>query len=207
MNASFNTPGKPASIFVKSHPLTMISGQRHDSDSIEHCRNSIHARMPACAQRALSAFMCDVFADDELVQAYVAPVRFPTGKITVMPLDLCERVAARAGQYPGLLHRHERELASVAAFVQSCGYYWCAHDQASGSPTALFAVTSRVHRARIAAACRVFLEEPLRQLRLNCPELGCTLAQVLGMDDDSPYDPHQVARIQAALGGASMRMS
>lgn len=207
MNTSFNTHGKHASDAVNSHLLAMKSARRQVGNPIEQCRDSIHARMPECAHSALSTFMRNIFADDELVQAYVTPVRVLSGQVPAIPLDVCERAVARARNYPGLLHRHERDLACVAAFVQSCGYYWCACSQAAVSPEALLEGTSRVHRARIVAARRAFLEAPLRQLRLSCPELGGTLAQVLGMDDDSPSDPHQVARIQAALGSVSMQMT
>ena len=104
------------------------------------------------------------------------------------------------------MHRHERELAAVAAFVQSCGYYWCARQQALGGHLVPVAVSPRTYRSRIAVAQRELLQEPLRQLRRSHPELGSTLAQVLGMNCDGDVDPQQVARIQAALGTAQMQV-
>ena len=150
----------------------------------------------------------DLFADDDLVKAYFLHVGATSaaGHAPTMPLDLSERAAERAGTYWGLLHRHEREVAAVAAFVQSCGYYWCARQQALGGHLVPVAVSPRTYRSRIAVAQRELLQEPLRQLRRSHPELGSTLAQVLGMDCDGDVDPQQVARIQAALGTAQMQV-
>lgn len=175
-------------------------------DAVTQYREEIHARMPHAAQGVLNAFMRDLFSDDDLVCAYLYPVATPAGKPAIMPLDLCERAANQASRYPGLLHHHERELAAVAAFVQSCGYYWCVHQQATAQHSAQGIHTMRSCRSRIAAAHKAFLEEPLRQLRRSHADLGSTLAQVLGIDQDDAADPQQVARIQAALGSASMQM-
>lgn len=191
---------------IVAHTL-MLQRMSHQSfDAVTQYREEIHARMPHAAQGVLNAFMRDLFSDDDLVRAYLHPVATPAGKPAIMPLDLCERAANQARRYPGLLHRHERELAAVAAFVQSCGYYWCAYQQALGRPVFQNAETMRSYRSRIASAHKAFLEEPLRQLRRCHADLGCTLAQVLGMDQDDAADPQQVARIQAALGSAIMQM-
>lgn len=106
--------------------------QQHDCDVITQYRDEIYARMPDAAQGALNAFIRNLFGDDGLVRAYLHPVATPAGEPATMPLDLCERAANQASRYPRLLHRHERELAAVAAFVQSCGYYWCAYQQVLG---------------------------------------------------------------------------
>jgi len=191
---------------IVAHTL-MLQRMSHQSfDAVTQYREEIHARMPHAAQGVLNAFMRDLFSDDDLVRAYLHPVATPAGKPAIMPLDLCERAANQARRYPGLLHRHERELAAVAAFVQSCGYHWCAYQQALGRPVFQNAETMRSYRSRIASAHKAFLEEPLRQLRRCHADLGCTLAQVLGMDQDDAADPQQVARIQAALGSAIMQM-
>jgi hypothetical protein len=180
--------------------------QQHACDVITQYRDEIYARMPHAAQGALNEFIRNLFGDDDLVRAYLHPVATPAGQPATMPLDLCERAANQARRYPGLLHRHERELAAVAAFVQSCGYHWCAYQQALGRPVFQNAETMRSYRSRIASAHKAFLEEPLRQLRRCHADLGCTLAQVLGMDQDHAADPQQVARIQAALGSVMMQM-
>ena len=188
------------------HTLMSQRVQQHACDVITQYREEIHARMPHAAQGVLNAFIRNLFSDDDLVHAYLHPVTTPVGQPATMPLDLCERAANQARRYPGLLHRHERELAAVAAFVQSCGYYWCAYQQALGRPALQNAETMRSYRSRIASAHKAFLEEPLRQLRRCHADLGSTLAQVLGMDQDDAADPQQVARIQAALGSVMMQM-
>ena len=180
--------------------------QQHDCDVITQYRDEIYARMPDAARGALNAFIRNLFGDDGLVRAYLHPVATPAGEPATMPLDLCERAANQASRYPRLLHRHERELAAVAAFVQSCGYYWCAYQQVLGRPAAQNAETMRFYRSRIASAHKALLEEPLRQLRRCNADLGYTLAQVLGMEHDDTADPQQVARIQAALGSVMMQM-
>lgn len=183
--------------------------QLHPSATeIDRCRYDIHTRMPTTAIGALNQFLCNLFADDDLVRAYLLNViaMSPAGLPPLMPLDLCESAADRAGAYTGLLHRHERDLAAVAAFVQSCGFYWCARQQALGGHPVQFAVSPRTYRSRINVAQRGLLQEPLRQLRRSHLELGSTLAQVLGMDHDSEVDPQQIARIQAALGTAQMQV-
>ena len=185
------------------------ASQLHPSPGeIARCREAIHSRMPQTVIGALHQFLCNLFADDDLVGAYLLHVGAMSraGHPPAMPLDLCERAAARAGAWTGLLHRHERELAAIAAFVQPCGYYWCARQQALGDHRAQVAVSPRTYRSRIRVAQRGLLEEPIRQLRRSHLELGSTLAQVLGMDLDSEVDPQLVARIQAALGAAQMQV-
>ncbi|MBO0944255.1 hypothetical protein [Acidovorax temperans] len=216
MNANtslLSTASQPAVLAVSvAHTRPSVrytSSQLHPSATeIDRCRHDIHARMPQVAIGALHQFLYDLFAEDDLVKAYFLHVGAATeaGHAPTMPLDLSERAADRAGQYGGLMHRHERELAAVAAFVQSCCYYWCARQQALGGHLVPVAVSPRTYRSRIAVAQRELLQEPLRQLRRSHPELGSTLAQVLGMDCDGDVDPQQVARIQAALGTAQMQV-
>ena len=195
---------------VFTHPSARYTAsQLHPSaGEIERCRYDIHTRMPQTAISALNQFLCDLFADDDLVRAYFLQVgsTSPAGLAPTMPLDQCERAADRAGSYSGLQHRHERELAAVAAFVQSCSFYWCARQQALSAQPGPVAVSLRTYRSRITAAQRDLMQEPLRRLRRSHPELGSTLAQVLGMDFDGDVDPRQVARIQAALGSAQMQV-
>lgn len=183
--------------------------QLHPSATeIDRCRYDIHTRMPQTAIGALNQFLYDLFADDDLVKGYFLHIGTlpPAGLAPTMPLDLSERAADRAATHAGLVHHHERQLAAVAAFVQSCGLYWCARQQALSGHLVLVAVSARIYRSRIAVAQRELLQEPLRQLRRSHSELGSTLAQVLGMDCDGDVDPQQVARIQAALGTAQMQV-
>ena len=195
---------------VPTHPSARYTArQLHPSAiEIERCRTDIYTRMPQTAISALNQFLCDLFADDDLVRAYFLRVgsMSPAGLAPTMPLDLCERAADRAGTYSGLLHHHERELAVVAGFVQSCGFYWCARQQALSAQPGSVAVSLRTYRSCITAAQRDLMQEPLRRLRRSHPELGSTLAQVLGMDFDGDVDPRQVVRIQAALGSAQMQV-
>lgn len=187
-------------------PRYTLSQLHPSADLIADCRAEIYARMPQSAHGALNAFVQNVFADDELVRAYLLPANTPLGQPPTMPLDLCERAATRARQCMGFLHLHERELAAVAAFVQPCGYYWCAREQAVGLSLVQVSASHRTYRARITTACRELLMEPLRQLRSTQPELGHTLAHVLDMDLVSEIDTQQVARIQAVLGLVLMQL-
>ena len=198
----------PSAVATRPSVRYTLSQLHPSATEIDRCRHDIHARMPQVAIGALHQFLYDLFAEDDLVKAYFLHVGAATeaGHAPTMPLDLSERAADRAGQYGGLMHRHERELAAVAAFVQSCCYYWCARQQALGGHLVPVAVSPRTYRSRIAVAQRELLQEPLRQLRRSHPELGSTLAQVLGMDCDGNVDPQQVARIQAALGTAQMQV-
>ena len=216
MNANtslLSTASQPAILAGTTAPtrpsVRYTLSQLHPSEAdIDRRRLDIHMRMPQVAIGALQQFLHDLFAEDDLVKAYFLHVGAATeaGHAPTMPLDLSERAADRAGQYGGLMHRHERELAAVAAFVQSCCYYWCARQQALGGHLVPVAVSPRTYRSRIAVAQRELLQEPLRQLRRSHPELGSTLAQVLGMNCDGDVDPQQVARIQAALGTAQMQV-
>ena len=216
MNANtslLSTASQPAVLAVSvAHTRPSVrytSSQLHPSATeIDRCRHDIHARMPQVAIGALHQFLYDLFAEDDLVKAYFLHVGAATeaGHAPTMPLDLSERAADRAGQYGGLMHRHERELAAVAAFVQSCCYYWCARQQALGGHLVPVAVSPRTYRSRIAVAQRELLQEPRRQLRRSHPELGSTVAQLLGMNCDGDVDPQQAARIQAAMGTAQMQV-
>ncbi len=214
MNANtslLSTASQPAILAGTTAPtrpsVRYTLSQLHPSEAdIDRRRLDIHMRMPQVAIGALQQFLHDLFAEDDLVKAYFLHVGAVPGNVPTMPLDLSARAAERAGTYWGLLHRHERELAAVAAFVQSCGYYWCARQQALGGHLVPVAASPRTYRSRIAVAQRELLQEPLRQLRRSHPELGSTLAQVLGMDCDGDVDPQQVARIQAALGTAQMQV-
>lgn len=190
-------------------PARYTPRQLYPSETdIAACRISILERMPHSDQEVLNAFVHDVFSDDDLVQAYLLPTgaAHSSGTRPVMPLDQCERAATRAGGYGRLLHRLEREVAAVAAFVQLCGYYWCARQQALGLSPGRVTESYRSSQARISAASRNFLELPLRQLCRVQPDLGQTLAQALGLGRDGEVDPQQVARIQAALGTAQLQM-
>lgn len=213
MNANTSLQSNASQTAVPAVPASQsvrytLSQLHPSATEIDRCRHDIHVRMPQVAIGALHQFLYDLFAEDDLVKAYFLHVGAATevGHAPTMPLDLSERAADRAGQYWGLMHRHECELAAVAAFVQSCGYYWCARHQALGGHLVPVAVSPRTYRSRIAVAQRELLQEPLRQLRRSHPELGSTLAQVLGMNCDGDVDPQQVARIQAALGTAQMQV-
>ncbi len=212
MNANTSLQNAVSKVAIRAVPnptsVRYTSSQLHPSaNEIDRCRYEIHTRMPQTVIGALNQFLCDLFADDDLVKAYLLHVgaTSPAGLAISMPLDLSERAADRAGTYSGLLHRLEHELAAVAAFVQLCGFYWCARQQALSGYSGPVAVSPRIYRSRIAVAQRELLQEPLRQLRRSHPELGSTLAQVLGMDYDGDVDLQQVARIQAALGTAQMQ--
>jgi hypothetical protein len=140
MNANtslLSTASQPAILAGTTAPtrpsVRYTLSQLHPSEAdIDRRRLDIHMRMPQVAIGALQQFLHDLFAEDDLVKAYFLHVGAVPGNVPTMPLDLSARAAERAGKYWGLLHRHERELAAVAAFVQSCGYYWCARQQALG---------------------------------------------------------------------------
>ena len=212
MNANTSLQNAASKVAIRAVPnptsVRYTPRQLHPSATeIDRCRHDIHTRMPQTTIGALNQFLCDLFADDDLIKAYLLQVGATSssaGVAPTMPLDLSERAADWAGTYSGLLHRLEREVAAVAAFVQSCGFYWCARQQALSGHSGPVAVSPRTYRSRIAVAQRELLQEPLRQLRRSQPELGNTLAQVLGIDHCGDVDPQQVARIQAALGTAQM---
>ncbi len=201
----------PAAAAPSTHIARYTDKQLHPcAHDLAQCRQQIESRMPYAAAEPLNQFICDVFADDDLVHAFFLPVGMSVlaGQPPVMPLDLCQRDATKAASYSVLLHRQEREMAAAAAFVQTCGYYWCVRQQVLDQQSSLIASSPRAYRARIAAASRALLEEPLRRLRRSQPELGQTLAKVLGVGvgEPSDVDAQQVARVQAALGAVHLQV-
>ena len=160
-------------------------------------RHYIQLCMPQCLIGELNTFLESVFADDDLVRAYVQPVNSLETPVRLMVhQSMADANSTRCHQ--GFLHPYEREVAIVAAFVYRCGYYLCA-SQHILQPCPSCAATSGSHLECIRTARRQLLEEPLRQLRRSTPALGQTLGQVLGMDGGDNCDRHQVARIQAAM--------
>ena len=158
-------------------------------------RMDLFTYFPLLQTKPLKQFLKDVFACDEMVQAYLTPMRNqpPHAHRIVLAVDVATAVAREVRHSAWLHSAQERELAIVAALVKHCGHF-------------LVALRHQPANSKEASQARAFaLEDALRKLRSTSPEMGQTLSAVLGQEAGDDFNTMQVTRIHNVLITAGMR--
>lgn len=158
-------------------------------------RTDLFTYFPLLQNAPLKQFLHDVFACDEMVQAYLLPMKNqpPHAQHIVLAVEVATAVVRQVRHSPWLHNHTERELATVAALVKYCGHFLVALRQQPAS-------VQKASQAKVLA-----LEDALRKLRYTSPEIGQTLSAVLGQEAGDNFDSMQVARIYNVLIAAGMR--
>lgn len=163
-------------------------------------RKHIAATVPVMPCAELDQFLCDLFAQDDVLTAYFRPTELyipqTTGARlkTVLPFDAALAAATRAGAMPALFP-HERRLASLASLVYPCAVFHAADP-------ALRSMTRSGPKGReqdLALLRQVLIEEPLRSLRRTNTVMAHTLAAALGANPADECEPHQLARLVSSV--------
>lgn len=158
-------------------------------------RADLFTYFPLLQTKLLKDFLNDVFACDELVQAYLFPMRNqpPHAPRIVLAVDVATAIAREVRHSVWLQSAQERELAIVAALVKHCGHF-------------LVALRHQPANSKEASQARTFaLENALRNLRYSSPAMGQTLSAVLGQNAGDDIDSMQVTRIHNVLITAGMQ--
>lgn len=158
-------------------------------------RADLFAYFPLLQTKPLKDFLKDVFSCDELVQAYLLPMRNqpPHSLGVVLAVHVATAIAREVRHSVWLHSAQEKELAVVAALVKHCGHF-------------LLTLRHQPANSKEAAQARTFaLENALRNLRYTSPAMGQTLSTLLGQNTDDDIDSLQVTRIHNVLITAGMR--
>ena len=162
-------------------------------------RKHVAASVPAMSCAELDQFLCDLFAQDEVLTAYFRPTEIylpqSAGALkTVLPFDLALLAAKRASAMP-VLFPHERRLASLAALVYPCAIFHAADP----SLRSMTRSDGKGREEDLSLLQQVLIEQPLRTLRCSNSVMAHTLSAALGSDVADDTEPHQVARLVSSV--------
>lgn len=166
-------------------------------------RKHVAARVAPMPCAELDQFLCDLFAQDEVLTSYfrATDIYVPQsgGAVlkTVLPFDIALAAANRAGGMPALFP-HERRLANLAALVYPCAIFHAA------DPSLCSTARSKAREKDLELLRQVLIEEPLRALRRTNARMAHTLAAALGSSAAEDCEPHQVARLVSSVRAATV---
>lgn len=197
---------------VRTTPPSAASGTslRLLPSDVDFLRQRLHGQRPQFGDPAVEQFVQQVFASDELVEAYFFPKVLGSGSSgpgthqqpqVLIPFEVASRAARRAEQM-ALVQPFERRLTYLATLLYPCGLFHCAHpalQQATG--------LTDLDRARVRGVSHFLLEHALRKLRCHHLELAETLSAVLGFGDDGHCNAEQVGRIATAVYLPNLRVT
>lgn len=162
---------------------------------VQFLRERLLGHLPPLHPAPLQHCVNQVFASDELVEAYCFPktVSGQGGSQSarqsprfLIPLDLATK-AARQAERMALVRPSERPLTYLAALLYPCALFHGAHPGLTPSGT---------HpRPELRG---LLLEDALHSLRRIHPPQAATLSAVLGLGAEG-IDPDQVARLSTAV--------
>lgn len=182
-------------------PATVLD----DSVPIEERRSFCRDRMVRFSRGQLDGFVDAVLADDQVVCALSACrlfEQFTSGRSEVrlsLRANDSSVLAARRAANSQILAPAERSLAGVAAYLYGIGLYMLSFELDRCKPPVL---TIGLEQALIHR--RMLLEEPLRKLRSEHPELGALMAAALELGSADDCDPEQLARVLTAVRLANL---
>lgn len=163
-------------------------------------------QLPPLSNQALVPFVSAVFASDELVSAYLVPLRSApreTGEGDPTALSQCLAAMERARRCRTLVLKSSWEPVAVALLVNPCGYYLCLRELMLGrqieSPLDMFQRISRV-REKV-------LSQPLQALRYADAQTGRYLACLLGLGSYEGLDVRRAVEMQRAVYRVTLWMS
>lgn len=163
-------------------------------------------QLPLLFNQALVPFVTAVFASDELVTAYLMPLRSApreTGEGDPTALSQCLAAMERARRCRTLVLKSSWEPVAVALLVHPCGYYLCLRELMLGrqieSPLDMF---QRISRFR-----EKVLSQPLQALRDADAQTGRNLACLLGLGSCEGLDVRRAVEMQRAVYRETLWMS
>ncbi len=178
------------------------------ADALEDWRQHMLANCAPFIEPPLERFVAQVFAIDEVVEAYSLPKRLKLvpgtsrmGQQLFLPFEEASRAARRAYQ-SGLPMRHERGVAYVAALLLPCGMFYSKHP--AFKPLGHNSLPERDHWRNEA---RQLLTPALRDLRWRNTDVAEILTTVLGFDRCENCDAQQLSRIGTAAYLPSERVT
>ena len=182
-------------VAVHAYPAVQLLA----ADALEDWRQHMLANCAPFIEPPLERFVAQLFAIDEVVEAYSFPKRLKLlpgmsrlGQHLFLPFEEASRAAQRAYQ-SGLPMRHERGVAYVAALLLPCGMFYSHHP--AFKPLGHNPVSERDHWRNEA---RQLLTPALRDLRWRNTDVADILTTVLGFDRCDTCDAQQLARIGTA---------
>lgn len=155
-------------------------------------------QLPLLFNQALVPFVTAVFASDELVAAYLMPLRSASrdrdeGDPTA--LSQCLAAMERARRCPTLVLKSSWAPVAVALLVHPCGYYLYLRElmfgRYTGSPLDMYQRISRVREE--------VLSQPLQALRDTDAQTGRYLACLLGLGSCEGLDVRRAVEMQRAV--------
>lgn len=163
-------------------------------------------QLPLLFNQALMPFVETVFTSDELVSAYLMPLRAApreTGQGHPMALSQCLAAMERARRCPTLVLKSSWEPVAVALLVHPCGYYLCLRElmfgRHTGSPADVYQRISRVREE--------VLSPPLQALRDADAQTGRYLACLLGLGSYEGLDVRRAVEMKRAVYRETLWMS
>jgi hypothetical protein len=162
-------------------------------------------QLPPLSNRALVMFVTAVFASDQLIAAYLMPLRSAPREMDggdATALSQCLAAMERARRDRTLVLKSSWEPVAVALLVNPCGYCLCLRDLMFGlrteSASAMYLRISRV-RAEV-------LSKPLQALGKADPQTARCLSCLLGMGYHEGLDVRRAVEMQKAVHRESLWM-
>lgn len=188
-----NHRARPGTQDMFGDPQSQRAEQIHAQE-----RARLLKQLPLLFNQALVPFVTAVFASDELVAAYLMPLRSaPRDRDEGDPTALSQCLAAmgRARRCRTLVLKSSWEPVAVALLVNPCGYYLCLRELMFGrhyvSTPDMYQRISRV-RAEV-------LSKPLQALCEADPQVGRYLAWILGLGSYKGLDVRRAIDMQRAV--------
>ena len=194
---------------------------RFTAAEIQLGREHLHRQCVQFNDAAINRFMQQVFASDELVQAYLHPRLVKqgllmgaglgphSGRLGEMPAEPTvlvpyeeARTAALQAQSMGILEGSEKRLAFLAAFLFPSGLFHSTHP-AFALPRREFKPDS----AYLRHLSHLLLEPGLRELGRSQPSMAETLEAVWGFGLGRRFAREGMARVATAANLAHLRVS
>ena len=196
-----NHRARPGTQDMFGHPQSQHAAQIYAQE-----RAQLLKQLPPLSNQALVPFVSAVFASDELVSAYLVPLRSApreTGEGDPTALSQCLAAMERARRCRTLVLKSSWEPVAVAMLVNPCGYYLCLRELMLGrkieSPLDMYQRISRV-REKV-------LSQPLQALRDSDAQTGRYLACLLGLGSYEGLDVRRAVEMQRAVYRETLWMS
>lgn len=208
--AHATAPVRPANFSPGAHPI-----DRTQQSSVRSLLDALRGMNPIYGVPMAAAFVRSVFADPQMIEAYLCPKPMlaiehavestePGDLPAWIPFEVASQ-AARQATAMRLVQRFERGLTHVATMLYPCGLFHAARiAQFSGA----YGPTKPLDFDQVARLRQLLLEDPLRQLKARHIAVGNTLAAVLGQSYDvQDVDTEQVARVRSAVLLANLKVT
>ena len=155
-------------------------------------------QLPLLFNLALASFVTAVFASDELITAYLMPLRSAPREMDEgdpTALSQCLAAMERARHCRTLVLKSSWEPVAVALLVNPCGYYLCLRDLMFGRHTESASdMYQRISRVRAEV-----LSKPLLALGEADPQAGRYIACLLGMGSCEGLDVGRAVEMQMTV--------